>query len=104
MSSTSPRSLVAMDEAVLQRAADRLRAVAHPLRLRIIELLADGELCVGELIDQLDTKQAVISQQLALLRDKGVVARRRDGSHVYYHLVNPHVIRVLECIRDHCES
>jgi len=87
----------------LDRVAHTLKAVAHPLRLRIVELLEDDELCVSDLIKALGTKPAVTSQQLVLMKDRGVLASRRDGNRVYYRVSNPNVVRVIQCIRDHCD-
>ncbi len=81
-----------------------LKAVAHPLRLRIIELLEGGEMCVSELVDALGTKPAITSQQLGLMRDRGVLMSRRDGNRVYYRVSNPKVLQVIQCIRDHCDQ
>jgi DNA-binding transcriptional ArsR family regulator len=88
---------------VLTRAAETLKAVAHPVRLRIVDLLGHcREMCVGDLVAALDAKPAITSQQLGLLKDRGVVACRREGNRVYYRLANPNLLRVLDCIRDHC--
>jgi ArsR family transcriptional regulator len=88
----------------LERVAHTLKAVAHPLRLRIIELLEHRELCVSELIDRLGSKPAVTSQQLGLMKDRGVLESRRDGNRVYYRVSNPNVVRVIQCVRDHCDQ
>jgi DNA-binding transcriptional ArsR family regulator len=88
----------------LQRVAHTLKAVAHPVRLRIIELLEDREMCVSELIDALGTKPAITSQQLGLMRDRGILECRRDGNFVYYRVSNPNVVRVIACIRNHCDQ
>ncbi len=88
---------------VLELAAETLKAVAHPVRLRIVDLLGhSGEMNVGQLVETLDAKPAITSQQLGLMKDRGIVACRRDGNRVYYRLVNPNLMRVLDCIRDHC--
>lgn len=88
---------------ILERAAETLKAVAHPVRLRIVDLLGRfGEMNVGELVAALDAKPAITSQQLGLMKDRGVLACRRDGNKVYYRLANPNLVRLLDCIRDHC--
>jgi len=61
-------------------------------------------MCVGELIEALGTKPAVTSQQLGLMKDRGVLSCRREGNRVYYRVSNPSVVRVIQCIRDHCEE
>ncbi|MBN1346375.1 MAG: winged helix-turn-helix transcriptional regulator [Phycisphaerae bacterium] len=88
----------------MERVAHTLKAVAHPLRLRIIESLEHGELCVSELIDRLGAKPAITSQQLGLMKDRGVLESRRDGNRVYYRVSNPNVVRVIQCVRDHCDQ
>jgi len=57
---------------------------------------------VGQLVERLDAKPAITSQQLGLMKDRGIVTCRRDGNKVYYRLANPNLMRVLDCIRDHC--
>lgn len=87
----------------LERAAETLKAVAHPVRLRIVDLLGRScEMCVSDLVAALDAKPAITSQQLGLLKDRGILTCRRDGNRVYYRLTNPSLMKVLECIRDHC--
>lgn len=90
---------VRIDPLVLERAARVIRVLGHPLRLRILELLEIGERNVADLQDELDASQAVISQQLAILRAEGVVAPRRDGPRVYYRIIEPKVAHILDCIR-----
>jgi DNA-binding transcriptional ArsR family regulator len=92
-----------MDKALAEHAAEVLKTVAHPLRLQIVELLREGERSVGEIVEALGEKQAVTSQQLNLMKDKGVLASRRDGARVYYRILNPNAVRVLDCVYSHCE-
>jgi DNA-binding transcriptional ArsR family regulator len=92
-----------MDKELATHAAEVLKAVAHPLRLQIVDVLQDGERSVGEIMDAVHEKQAITSQQLNLMKDKGVLASRRDGAKVFYRIQNPNVIRVLDCVYDHCE-
>jgi ArsR family transcriptional regulator len=93
------RPVELIDYAVLGPVADVLKAVAHPVRLRITEVLAGGELCVSEIMEALGTKPAITSQQLGRMRDKGVLESRREGNRVYYRVTNPHVVQVIDCIR-----
>lgn len=87
---------------VISQAAEMLRAVAHPLRLRILELLEDGTpRCVSEIQEHLNVRQSVASTQLTLMRDRGVLLARRDGTQVFYSLANPAVCQVINCIRSH---
>jgi len=92
-----------MDRELATHAAEVLKAVAHPLRLMIVAVLQGGERSVGEIMDALGEKQAITSQQLNLMKDRGVLAARREGAKVFYRIQNPNVIRVLNCVYDHCE-
>ena len=93
-----------MDTQVAENVAEVLRAVAHPVRLQIIELLEHGEMCVGDIVDALGGKQAVTSQQLNLMKDKGILGCRRDGTKVFYRIENKNVIKLLHCMYDHCRA
>jgi len=93
-----------MDKKLAEHAADVLKAVAHPVRLQIVELLANGEMCVGDIVEALGEKQAITSQQLTMMKDKGILASRRDGAKVYYRIENKNVIKVLNCVYDHCKA
>jgi len=92
-----------MNNSEAECVAGVLKAVAHPVRLRIVELLAQGEMCVGDIVRELGEKQAVTSQHLNTMKDKGVLSSRRDGSKVCYRIENKNVIKVLDCVYDHCE-
>ncbi|KPK57540.1 MAG: hypothetical protein AMS21_11335 [Gemmatimonas sp. SG8_38_2] len=88
----------------VQQAATMLRCIGHPVRLQIIELLdRDGEQNVTAIYGALGIEQAVASQHLNLMRDKGVLASRRDGVNVYYRIDDTRVTRVIDCIHDHCQ-
>jgi ArsR family transcriptional regulator len=91
-----------IDEAVLGRAAHVIRVLGHPLRLRILELIETEERPVKDLVAETGASQAIVSQQLAILRGAGVVGARRDGLHVYYRITEPKVFHILACIRE-CE-
>jgi ArsR family transcriptional regulator len=89
-----------IDQPVLERAARVIRVLGHPLRLRILESLESGERHVTELAEATGASQAMISQQLGILRSEGVVGARRDGPRVFYHITEPKVSRILDCIRE----
>lgn len=80
-----------------------IRVLAHPVRLRLVELLADRERTVSSLQQALGERQAIVSQQLARLRAAGVVSCRREGTSVWYTLADPRVLSVLDCLRN-CEN
>ena len=68
--------------------AQLFRALSHPVRLRILDLLGRQEACVCHLTEILDQRQPYVSQQLATLREAGLVTDRRDGNLIYYRLAN----------------
>ncbi len=92
-----------MNEKIAEHAAEVLKAIAHPVRLQIVELLQSGEMRVGDIVEALGGKQAITSQQLNMMKAKGVLSCRRDGARVYYRIENKNVIKLLRCIYDHCE-
>jgi DNA-binding transcriptional ArsR family regulator len=79
----------------LQRQAKLHKALAHPVRLRILEILARQEACVCHLTAVLRKPQPYVSQQLSMLRDANLVADRRDGTLIYYRLRNEAVAELL---------
>ena len=79
--------------------AEFFRALAHPVRVRILEALVRGELAVGELQRQLNLEQSLVSQQLSILRGKNIVAARKDGTTVRYTLRDPLLAQLLEVAR-----
>lgn len=80
--------------------AEFFKAVGHPLRLRVLELLAEEERSVAAMLELLDVGQSSLSQQLSVLRRAGLVASRREGSHVTYSLMEPRIADVLAMGRE----
>lgn len=80
--------------------ADFFRALAHPVRIRILETLGSSERTVHELQQLLDLPQPIVSQQLAILRGKNIVAARKLGTAVHYALADPLVTRLLAVARE----
>lgn len=93
-----------MDKELANHAAEVLKAVAHPIRLQVVELLEAGEMCVGRISEALHEKQAITSQQLNIMKDKGILASRREGTKVFYRLENQNITQVLSCIYNHCQT
>lgn len=75
--------------------AELLKALGHPVRLQVLQILARQETCVCELIPMLNIEQSNLSQHLKLLRKHGIVQNRREGSRVVYSLVNSAVIPII---------
>ncbi len=86
----------------LEQVADIIKCLGHPLRLRILDALEDGEMTVSELQERVGEQQATVSRQLSTLRGRRVVDSRRDGLNVYYRIIEPRVHTILACIRG-CE-
>jgi DNA-binding transcriptional ArsR family regulator len=80
--------------------ADFFRALAHPMRIRILEQLGSGERSVRELQESLDLPQPIVSQQLAVLRGRNIVRTRKNGRTVGYALSDPLVSKLLGVARE----
>lgn len=89
-----------IDASVLDRASRVIRVLGHPLRLRLLELLEGSERNVTELVLATGVNQAVVSQQLRILRAEQVVGDRRDGPRVFYRITEAKVGKILDCIRE----
>jgi DNA-binding transcriptional ArsR family regulator len=72
------------------------KALAHPTRIAILEMLRRGEVCVCEMSPELGASQANVSQHLAVLRDSNLVVARRDGTRMMYRVTDERVFRVLD--------
>jgi len=78
--------------------SDLLKALSHPTRLAILDILRDGEQCVCHMEATLQLRQAYISQHLMVLKQAGLVDSRRDGLNLYYRAVKPEIYRVLDSL------
>jgi ArsR family transcriptional regulator len=93
-------------EEALERAAGIFRAAGDVSRLRVLDLLMDGEQCVSALSQTLNVGMSTISQQLRLLREENVVSSRRVGKHIFYALADDHVRDIVRSVlahAGHCE-
>lgn len=88
------------NEADIQQAAQAIKAIAHPLRLKILCVLGDQEISVQDIVEQVGTSQSNISQHLAILRDKGVLATRKDANRVYYRIGDLRTLKLVGMMRD----
>lgn len=86
-------------EILRQFKADVFRALAHPTRIHIIEVLKDGEMSVGGILERISLEPANLSQHLALLRSKRLVTTRKEGNQVFYSLRDPLLVEVLDTMR-----
>jgi len=88
------------DDADIERASRSLKAMAHPLRLKILCTLGDEEVSVQHIVDHVGTSQSNISQHLAILRDKGILAARKDANRVYYRVGDARTLRLIGMMRE----
>ncbi len=89
-----------LTESDVEDTAHVLRCLGHPLRLRILDVLEKGgEATVTEIYEALGVEQAVASQHLTTMWDKGILQRRKDGVHVYYSIGDERALKVLACVR-----
>ena len=87
-------------EASAAEAAKLLRALGNERRLMILCQLADGERSVGELIPLVGLSQSALSQHLAVLRDEGIVATRRERQTIWYRLADPAALKVVQTLAE----
>jgi len=95
---------IKLDIEKLEMAASKLRSIAHPMRIAIIDLLHDRELSVTEIYEQLHIEQATASHHLNILKTKGVLTSKRGGKKIFYSLKNQTLIEIIDCINRCNES
>lgn len=91
--------LITRDEDI-DRASRSLKAMSHPLRLKILCVLGDQEVSVQDIVDRVGTSQSNISQHLAILRDKGILSARKDANRVYYRVEDNRTLALIRMMRD----
>jgi len=95
-----PDSIALLGDQQIDEASRAMKAMSHPLRLRIVCILADQEVSVQDIVDQVGTSQSNISQHLAMMREKGVLRTRKDANRVYYRLADVRMLEVIARVRD----
>jgi DNA-binding transcriptional ArsR family regulator len=90
---TLPRPL---PDPLVDLIARRFRAMSEPMRIRLLDHLREGEATVAELTDSLGASQQNVSKHLTVLADAGIVARRKEGTRVYYRIVDESVLAICE--------
>jgi len=81
-------------------AARSLKAMSHPLRLKILCTLGDREVCVQGIVENVGTSQSNISQHLAILRDKGILSSRKDANKVFYRVGDERTLRLIGMMQE----
>jgi ArsR family transcriptional regulator len=93
-----------MQETLRTYKASIFRALSHPTRIAILELLRDRELSARAIQDKLGLEQANLSQHLAILRSHQIVVNRKDGNQVFYSIRNPMLVKVLDIMRQYFQA
>lgn len=93
-------SIALMDDEHIEQASRAMKAMSHPLRLKILCVLADQEVSVQDIVERVGTTQSNISQHLALMREKGVLRTRKDANRVYYRVGDQRTLEVVAMMRD----
>ena len=88
-----------MKDSLQQFKADLFKALAHPMRIRILEILRQGERTVADIQSELGVESSMVSQQLAILRMKQIVGSRKAGTSVFYHVRDAQVYQILDAAR-----
>ena len=100
MSATANSVVLITNEDDIYNASHSLKAMAHPLRLKILCLLgATTEVSVQDIVEQVGTSQSNISQHLSILRDKGILISRKDANKVYYRIAEPSILHLISAMR-----
>lgn len=84
----------------LNKASTIIKTLGHPQRIQIINLLRNGEQSVSSIQDEIGLSQPVTSQHLALMRSRGILGSRKDGTTHYYSIANPFIEKILECVTE----
>ena len=83
----------------IDRASRALKAMSHPLRLKILCTLGEEEVSVQDIVEHVGTSQSNISQHLAILRDKDILSTRKDANRVYYKIGDPRLLQLISMMR-----
>lgn len=87
------------DSRIFELQADICLALANPKRLQILNLLKSGEMSAGEMVKAMQIPKANLSQHLSMLRQKGIVLTRREGTSIYYRIANPKITEACSIMR-----
>jgi len=87
-----------IDNSALELAAECLRTIAHPCRLRMIQVLLQEECSVGELAELCGIPSHMASEHLRLLKDRGLLGSRREGRKIFYNIAEPALASIMTCV------
>ena len=83
------------EDIVIKLTADFFKTLSHPVRIEILHSLENGELCVCDLLEQIDIEQSNLSQHLGMMKKQGIIDSRKDGQKVIYRIVYQSVMEVV---------
>ena len=89
-----------MQNSQIEDIARLLKSIAHPIRLKILCLLQDEELSVGDILLTIQTTNGNISQHLAILRNQGIIVSRKDANYIYNRIADPRVLELMESMQE----
>jgi DNA-binding transcriptional ArsR family regulator len=101
--SKTRRRLDLLPDAALEEAAECLRVMAHPVRLKMVSLLMQGRFAVHEMAGLCGTSPNQTCEHLRLLKGHGLLSSHREGRTVYYGIASPRLPGLIECIRKTCK-
>ncbi|WP_296802602.1 ArsR/SmtB family transcription factor [Thiolapillus sp.] len=87
------------DDGDIERASRALKAMSHPLRLKILCTLGEDEVSVHDIVAKVGSSQSNISQHLAILRDKGILDARKDANRVFYRVADARTLQLIDMMR-----
>jgi DNA-binding transcriptional ArsR family regulator len=93
-------SKIAIQDEEITLAARVLKAISHPLRLKILCILADREVSVQTIVEKVGSSQSNVSQHLAILRNRGILSSRKDANRVYYRVGDSRTLRFIVMVRE----
>ncbi len=93
-------SHILYDDTDIVRAARCLKAMSHPLRLKILCVLGTQSISVQDIVDQVGTSQSNVSQHLAILREKNILGSKKEANYVYYFIDDERMLKLIKMMRD----
>ena len=89
-----------MEMRLFEKQAAIAKAIAHPVRVAVLEFVKDGEQCVCDIAEAVNTERSNLSKHLSIMTNAGVLASRKDGLKVMYSIKTPCVLRFLDCLKE----
>ncbi len=94
------KEIIEYNDADINRAARCLKAMSHPLRLKILCVLGTESISVQDIVEQVGTSQSNISQQLSILREKDILGHKKEANRVYYYIDDKRMLKLIQMMRE----